>query len=349
MTDTRKSRRTAFLSGNGWGNADITPLSGDASFRRYFRLSLNGERALLMDAPPGRENLSAFLAVAQHLSAMGFSAPDIYASHTPDGFALIEDFGDATYTRLLNAGEDPCLLYECAVDVLSSLHGHADATRISLPPYDGEALLKEAALLPLWQLPARRGIRTGEETMASFGAAWETILKGLPDSGKTIVLRDFHVDNLMRLPGRQGPAACGLLDFQDALIGHPAYDLMSLLEDARRDVPQAMAGALRTRYEAGLDAGEREAFSLWYEVLAAQRHAKVGGIFLRLFLRDGKERYLAHIPHVMRLLERHLSHPVLAPLKTWLDENMPDRLEPLPGMDVAALRAELGIPDPGSP
>ncbi|HAU29305.1 MAG TPA: aminoglycoside phosphotransferase [Rhodospirillaceae bacterium] len=346
MPQEREYLQTEFLAMCGWGNADIVPLSSDASFRRYFRLSQNGMRALLMDAPPGKEKLSAYLAIGQHLISLGFSAPDIYASDTRNGFALIEDFGDDTFTRLLAQGTDPYNLYELAINVLSGLHEHPHAGRISLPAYDMDALLEEALLLPIWHLSGRRGHATQQDLLDSYAVAWKTILAQLPDMPKTLVLRDYHVDNLMRLDERSGRAACGLLDFQDALIGHPAYDLMSLLEDARRDIPQDMATALRTRYETRLAPGEREAFSLWYDVLAAQRHTKVAGIFVRLCIRDGKNRYLAHIPHVMRLLERHLSHPALTPLSVWLNANMPDRLEPLPGMDVAALRAELGLTDP---
>jgi len=341
MTDTRTEPRKEFLKTHGWQDAAITPLAADASFRRYFRLSLNGHPAMLMDSPPDKENLPAFLAIARHLTGMGFSAPDIYAEDIKTGFAILEDFGNSTYTRLLDAGEDTTPLYDMAVDVLMALHEHDEATRVEAPPYDRAVLLREAGLLPDWHLPARRGHATPDEVRASYIAAWNTIIDGLPPMSETIVLRDFHVDNLMRLDGRTGISACGLLDFQDALIGHPAYDLMSLLEDARRDLPQDMARAMRAKYETCIPAGDREAFDLWYHVLAAQRHAKVAGIFLRLCIRDDKDKYLRHIPRVMRLLESHLAHPALAPLATWLKTNMPDRLEALPGMDAQKLRAEL--------
>jgi aminoglycoside/choline kinase family phosphotransferase len=339
---SRAARRAALLARAGWGGAACAPLSSDASFRRYARLRRGGETALLMDAPPGREDAGAFARVAETLLALGLSAPRILAEDREAGFLLIEDFGEATFTRLLDGGAAPAPLYARAVDALAALHGQAEAGAAPVPFYDRDRLLAEAALLPGWYLPALTGRATSAEARAAWDAAWAAVLDALPPPAETLVLRDYHVDNLMLLEDRAGVAACGLLDFQDAVVGPAAYDLVSLLEDARRDVPEALAEAMLARYAAARPETSGEAFLRWYRVLGVQRHAKVAGIFVRLLVRDGKPRYLGHIPRVMRLLARGLEHPDLAPVARWFDRHLPEPEAPLPALEPERLRPLSG-------
>ena len=336
--DERADAIGRFLALNGWAGAKRTALAADASFRRYDRI-IDGDRtAVLMDAPPPKENVQSFVTVANHLVAMGFGAPEILAEDREKGFLLLEDLGDDTFTKILTAGGDERKLYSLAVDALIDLHRRKDAVAIpgGLPEYDHPRLLDEAILLFDWFVPAARSRYPTVAEKRDFVAAWlGAALSGLSTLPPTLVLRDFHVDNLMVRKGRAGIARCGLLDFQDALIGPRAYDLMSLLEDARRDIDPALAADMVGRYLAAFPDLDRKAFMDDFVILAAQRHAKVIGIFTRLCVRDGKDGYLKHIPRVWRLLERTLTHPALASFAAWLDDACPKELRKAP--DVAAL------------
>lgn len=340
---SRTAAHRKFLSDHGWGAAHVTPLASDASFRQYHRL-LDGERqALLMDAPPDKENIHAYVVIARHLNALGLSAPEILALDEAAGLAVIEDFGEDTYTQLLNDGADPLPLYELAVDVLIALHGRDDAAQAEAPPYDYGRLLDEAVLLVDWYLPAMTGTPTTDAVRQSYLDTWRTVFDGAPNEPGTLVLRDYHVDNLMVLKGRTGPARAGILDFQDAVIGHPAYDLVSLLEDARRDVSDDLSLAMQTRYRDALPSLAEVSLGPWYTILGVQRHAKIAGIFVRLCVRDGKPVYLPHIPRVMGLLARGLDAPELAPVKAWFDRYLPNVIQPLPAFDPAAIRQLITV------
>jgi len=321
----RKAVIQTFLATHGWHRAERTPLAGDASFRRYERLRRGNERILLMDAPPPKEDVRPFTRLARHLGALGLSAPAILAEDAAAGLLLIEDFGDATFTRILADGGDERTLYEMAVDVLVALHQMPPDRTVpaGLRPYDDEALLAEVFLLTDWYMPSVMGRQTPAPVRRAYGQAWLDAFAAVRTQPATLVLRDYHVDNLMVLDGRTGIAACGLLDFQDALAGPAAYDLMSLIEDARRDIDPGLADALRRRYAAAFPDLDRPAFDAAFAVLAAQRHAKVIGIFTRLCRRDGKPRYLGHIPRLWRLLERALQHPNLAAVAEWFVRNIP--------------------------
>lgn len=322
-----------FLAGAGWRGAAVRPLAGDASFRRYFRVTRGEARAVLMDAPPGKEDVRPFVRVGRHLRALGLCAPDILAADEALGLLLLEDFGDATFTRLLAGGAEASELYGLAVDVLIALHRLPAVVAVpaGLPPYDERRLLDEALLLVDWYLPAVSGRPLPAAVRDEYVAAWGAVLPLAAGDRQTLVLRDFHVDNLMRLDGRRGLAACGLLDFQDAVVGAAAYDLMSLLEDARRDVDPALKAAMVARYLRAMAAGiDVAAFEAAFRVLAAQRHAKVIGIFTRLCRRDGKPSYLVHIPRVWRLLEAALAAPPLAPVAAWFARHLPPQLRRVP-------------------
>jgi aminoglycoside/choline kinase family phosphotransferase len=314
----------AFLAKCGWAEAARDKLPGDASFRRYERLTLDGRRAMLMDAPPPKEDVRPFLRVARHLTKLGFSAPHVFEADEANGLLLLEDLGDDTFTRLLAKGEDETALYELAVDALIGLHlvPIDKVLPLGTLPYDEAKLLEEARLLTDWFLPAM-DMRLPAEALAAYEAAWRAAFKALDGQPYTLVLRDYHVDNLMRLPARAGISACGLLDFQDALTGPTAYDLVSLLEDARRDLAPGLADAMIARYLAAFPKLDRERFAAACAVLAAQRNAKIVGIFTRLSRRDGKHHYLAHLPRVWRLLNGDLEHPALAGVRAWCDEHVP--------------------------
>ncbi len=317
MRPERNAAIEIFLNRHGWGDAARSPLADDASFRRYERLAMGGRTAVLMDAPPDHEDIRPFRDMAGHLRGLGYSAPDIFASDEIRGFLLLEDLGDDTFTRVLAGGGDETTLYENAVDVLIDLHRRPAGEAIpgGLACYDDRLLLDEANLLPVWACPAGldRAARVDYET------AWREVLPRLHEQPQTLVLRDYHVDNLLWLPERGGVRACGLLDFQDAVAGPAGYDLMSLLEDARRNLGKGLKAALLDRYAAALPNFDKVAF----DILAAQRHAKVIGIFTRLSVRDGKPGYLHHIPRVWGLLEKSLENPVLNSLKKWFDRHIP--------------------------
>jgi aminoglycoside/choline kinase family phosphotransferase len=322
MFEARAASRL-FLDSHGWAGVEPVPLAGDASFRHYFRLTDGKRRAVLMDAPPPREDVRPFAAVAAHLAALGLSAPRVLAKDTHAGFLLLEDFGDDTFTRALAGGADERALYSLAVDTLIALHRHPAQAKVDVPAYDDAVLDREASLLVDWFLPAWRGAPVPDGDVRAYLAEWRRVYPLARVGAPGLVLRDYHVDNLVRLPGRTGVAACGLLDFQDALIGPRAYDLASLVEDARRDVDPALAKACLERYLDAFPDLSREAFATAATVMAAQRNAKIVGIFVRLARRDGKPQYLRHIPRVWRLLEGDLAHPALAGLRAWFDDNVP--------------------------
>jgi N-acetylmuramate 1-kinase len=331
----RQAAIAGFLAAAGWRGVTPTPLAADASFRRYFRLVDNGRRAVLMDAPPPHEDVRPYVAVAGTLRGHGLSAPEIFAEDAELGMLLIEDFGDDTYTRLLARGADETRLYTLAIDTLIALQ-RAVTEPPALPPYDEEALLREASLLVEWYAPAVLGAKLTAAPYEEYLALWRELARLVETDAPTLVLRDYHVDNLMLLDGRSGVRGCGLLDFQDALAGPASYDLVSLLEDARRDVPVTLREAMTERYLAAFPAFDRAQFHRSAAILAAQRNAKIIGIFTRLWLRDGKPQYLVHIPRVWRLLEADLQEPALGKLAAWLDRHLPATARRIPDRRSAA-------------
>ncbi|MCG5515631.1 MULTISPECIES: aminoglycoside phosphotransferase family protein [unclassified Ectothiorhodospira] len=301
-----------------------TLLSADASFRRYFRLRDHNASRVIMDAPPDRESAEDFVHIAEILQELGLSAPRIHAFDRSQGFLLLEDLGDHTFSRALGEGADEAGLYRLATDTLVELHRNWSRHHTRrIPPYDETALLREADLFTQWYWPEAFHAGCDTHVQERFQQAWRQALEPVYRLPPTLVLRDYHVDNLMVLAGRQGVAACGLLDFQDALIGSPAYDLVSLLRDARRDVDPTVAETMVARYRdafPGLDANTLDD-SFW--ILGAQRTTKIIGIFTRLWRRDNKPSYLRHLPRLWRLLEQELAHPALTPVRKWFDTYLP--------------------------
>jgi aminoglycoside/choline kinase family phosphotransferase len=323
--DTTDPRARAL---NGWlqqrhpGFAPPQPLGADASFRRYFRTRRGDTPFVVMDAPPTHEDIRPFLRIASVLHELGLRAPRILDTDPEQGFILMEDLGDQTFTRALAAGVPETDLYTLAARVLAALQSRWSereatlAPAAALPLYDTGLLLREARLFIDWYWPKVHGADAEPETRADFEQAWGSVLEAIPELPTTLVLRDFHVDNLMLLRGGEGVAACGLLDFQDAVAGSPAYDLVSLLQDARRDVSAPIAERIldATLVEGSWPAAE---FLHHYRVFGAQRTVKIIGIFTRLERRDHKPGYQVHQPRLWRLLDRGLRYPELAPVADW--------------------------------
>jgi aminoglycoside/choline kinase family phosphotransferase len=310
-----------FLGDAGWGDATIDPIPGDASFRRYFRLHRFGEAsAMLMHAPPPEEDPVPFLNVADYLIAHGLRAPEVIAADPDRGWVLLEDFGNDRMRDWLDENPDGELAaYEKAIDALVKLH---DQPAGPFPPYDMATYTREHLLFVEWYCPA---IGLGVDETA-YRHAWDEVLEplyGRQQPGVT-VLRDYHAENIMLLGDPREGTEQGLIDFQDALVGHPAYDLVSLLQDARRDVSPILERVMIGRYLGAMDTGPD--FEADYASLGAQRNAKIVGIFTRLYKRDGKPRYLDLIPRVWEALERDLAHPALAPVAAWFDRNIPSEI-----------------------
>jgi N-acetylmuramate 1-kinase len=306
-----------FLARCGWAGARVDPLAGDASFRRYFRVVDGPRTAVLMDAPPAHEDVRPFVAVAEWLHSVGLSAPEILARDIDHGLLLLGDFGDWRLREFLDS--DPSReveLYELATDVLVHLHGHPPME--GLPVHGMDQWLEELSLFTDWYCPAL-GLSVDVD---GFRSAWMQVLQPVSKDGlgPVTVLRDYHAENVMLVRGREGVRHFGLLDFQDALSGHPAYDLASVLEDARRDVPPEIERSMIDRYVAAT--GNGEAFERAYWALAAQRNTRILGVFTRLWKRDNKPHYTAFQPRMWGLLERDLAQPGLEPVRRWFDLNI---------------------------
>jgi len=307
-----------FLAGAGWQGAEIEPLPGDASFRRYYRVRRGEQTAMLMDAPPPNEDPTPFLRAARWLDGNNMRAPRILADDPERGLVLLEDFGTARMRDYLDAWPgDEADVYRGAIDALVALHQLPAGPFLD---YTMSEYLREVRLFIDWYCTAQKLY----VDVPGFTAAWESVLADLLPRQRpgVTVLRDYHAENIMLLGSL---ANQGLLDFQDALVGHPAYDLVSLLQDARRDVAPELEAAMFDHYirSAG---GDAEQFLADYARLGAQRNTKIVGIFVRLWKRDGKPRYLDLIPRVWGLLERDLAHPALAPVAAWFDANIPAEL-----------------------
>ena len=357
MSAERTAEIDAFLKTAGWAAAQRTPMPGDASTRRYIRLEHAGRRAMLMDQPQGAEapvasatatpeerrtlgynavarlagaDVGRFVAAANFLRAQGLSAPEIVAADVARGLAVIEDLGDALYFDVADESNET-ELYAAAAEVLAALHAR-DAPSLLLPDktlhtYDETAQIAEIDLLTEWFMPIALGRAANVEETAEHRTLWSHVLRETLTPSPVFVHRDYHAQNLMWLPHRKGLARVGLIDFQDAVAGSRAYDLISLVEDARRDVAPEVARTTTAHYlqamrRQGTPLDER-AFRSQMAVMAAQRNAKIAGIFSRLYKRDGKPRYLAYLPRVWGYLNRDLEDPALARLKAWYDRAIP--------------------------
>ena len=319
----REGQRRAFAARAGWGDARRETIAGDASARRYERLARGDTTVVLMDDPPPGHSVVPFVRIARLLRGMGCSAPEIFDSDEVLGFALLEDLGDDSFSALLTAPDASSLertLYEAATDVLIDLHRRPAPP--DLPGYDPAWLLSDAALI----LETAIGDTAESPMAAEFETAWRGPLEEATQGPAVLCLRDFHAGNLMWLPAR-GDGGCGasgigrvgLLDFQDARAGPAAYDLVSLLQDARRDLGGGLEAAMVARYLNASPDLDGAAFRAAYAILGAQRAVRIIGVFHRLAKRDSKPAYLAHLPRLWRHLDADLVHPSLAPVRSWFE------------------------------
>ena len=317
MSD-RTAASTRFLQQAGWGDAARSFLAGDASDRRYDRLRLSGQSAVLMNAPPGKgDDPKDFIAIGAHLNALGLSAPRILAQDLKLGFLLIEDLGDGVFARLIeDAPEREMELYAAATDVL--LHLQSSPAPTGLPDLTAQDWAKAAAFALDWY---RFGVTGKRVNTDKFTELLTQAMQRYADGPRVLILRDYHAENLLWLPDRSGLERVGLLDFQLGQMGQPAYDLVSLLQDARRDVPPATEAAMIKRFQART---AHDNFETAYAVVGAQRALRILGIFARLCMVGGKSNYLALIPRVWRQLQRNLAHPALAPLAAYCAEMLPE-------------------------
>ncbi len=309
-----------FIATTDWAGAVRKPLAGDASNRRYERLERGAETAVLMDAPREKgEDVRPFVRIARFLTAQGLSAPEILAQDEAHGFLLLEDLGDDLFASVISrAPELEVPLYDAATDVLVAL-------RRATPPeglaaYDTEVMLNMAGLAYRWYLGPTLGEDAAAE--AAFRQAFRPVLEAHDSATRVLIQRDYHAENLLWLPQRDGSARVGLLDFQDAMTGHPAYDLVSVLQDARRDVPLDIEAHMIRRYviETGADDA---AFRAAYAVLGVQRNLRILGVFGRLCLVNGKPHYIDFIPRVWAFIIRNLRHPALAPVAAVILNDLP--------------------------
>jgi N-acetylmuramate 1-kinase len=313
-------------------SASMHALHQDASNRRYYRLIGAKRPSLLMDSPPGLENLSQFVKVATFLSATGLGVPTIYEVDEESGYAVIEDFGGDTFTSLLNqsgdrhdtVAED---LYRMAVDTLVCLHKKTEAVPKGFPDYMADQMAEAACLILDWYIPELRGQLVSSNGRAAYKGAWLDVLSHV-SKDTTLVLRDFHVDNLMLRNNQKGIARCGVIDFQDAARGPRLYDLASLLEDARRPVSGALKASMQQYYASQMDIEITPEFAQSFVSLAAQRHSRVAGVFVRLAQRDKRQHYLQYLPLVMGMLASAIDNPVLEEPRSILDALCPTWRDP---------------------
>jgi len=357
LTTTRDETIRAFLAAAGWGDAVRRPLAGDASTRRYERLSLNGRPAVLMDWPSGpdapvaagraaysrvahlAEDVRAFVAVGEHLRGLGLSAPEIHAADIAQGLLLIEDLGDDVYGTLIEKGAGPAgepldELYRAGIETLLRLQSSpapavlpvGNGEMHAVPHFDDGVFRGELDVLLDWHFPVVLGREAEPDERAEFHQCWSELWPSIDAGPATLFLRDYHSPNILWLGARRGAARVALIDYQDALIGSRAYDVVSFLQDARRDVPPEREAAMRALYveraKSALPDFDEQEFLAAYAALGAERALRLMGLWPRLLKRDGKPQYMAHMPRTVDYLRRNLAHPALAALKTWLEAHV---------------------------
>jgi len=319
----RKSALDALLGQTGWAGADLAPIPSDCSFRRYLRVRKGAETRIVMDAPPALcESIAPFVEIDRILINFHLKAPDIYAFDADAGLAVMEDMGRDSFTAVLAARPlEEMRLYEHAVCALEQIE--RCAAPAGVPEYSRELLRKEAHLPIEWYFSRVIGARDLAQATDDYIALWEKLLPLAEPESPVLVHRDYHADNLMWLPNASGAAKVGMLDFQDAVIGHPAYDLASLLEDVRRIVSDKVIDALLERRAARFTPAQQKIFARDYALFSAQRNCKILGIFARMALLYGKPSYLRLLPNTWRALERAMRHDALSELRSWCDAYFP--------------------------
>ena len=311
----RDSLLRQFLEQNKITNYQLEKVAGDASFRHYSRAIIGNKSFIVMDAPPEKEDVHPFCKIADFLLQNNFSAPQIFADDYQNGFLLLEDFGDDSYRKVLEkTPSEQDQLYANAVDLLVELKNVNPPQ--NLPIYDQKLLLREVMLFVDWYLPNVAKKPLDDDQKQEFQNIWLGLFEQLSPA-KIVVLRDYHADNLMLLKNRNGIKKVGLLDFQDAVVGVAAYDLVSLLEDARRDVDKNLQEKMLQHYLKKSNCNV-EQFLLDYQILSLQRNIKIIGIFARLVFRDGKQNYLNFLPRVFGYVNSRLDNQLFKSIKPFL-------------------------------
>ena len=325
MNQHRENLRTSFIKDHGWHDATVSFLAGDASNRTYYRLEKSsGEQAVLMDAYGETEKVKEFIEIDHLLEDLGCSVPRILGQDLETRFILLEDLGDQTFTQCLKEGMAAEPLYTAAVDTLVEVHQKFDITaHPSLPTYDLDHMLEKVNLFLTWYYPYVHGCDLTPAIRESWEDAWRKALKILEPAPKTLILRDYHVDNLLWLPDRQGIKRCGLLDFQDANLGPTVYDLVSLFEDVRLDVCPAITEKLLDRYLKNFPILDKDMFMAQYYTAGAQRIVRILGVFLRIFKQTQRDHYLQFLPRAWKWLENDLKHGNLGDIHLWFEEHFP--------------------------
>ena len=361
MSSEREAERLEFLKAAGLAGAERHPLPGDASTRRYERLVRpDGVTLMLMDQAPAAESMvcepgmtpeqrrasgwnatarlsagriEAFAGVAAYLRSLGLSAPEILALDAPRGLAVLEDYGDGLFAHVIADGQDEEPLYLGAIEALARLHeamppASLDANGLSWPllDYDATALQGGADLFVEWLPRLDPRLSFDDTAKAEWAMAWGPLVARGAEGATVLAHRDYHAENLIWLPDRSGAARVGMIDFQDAVRAHPSWDLHSLLQDARRDVPPEIEAQALARYFELRPQIDRDAFMADYAALAALNEARILGIFARLVARDGKPRYRAFMPRMWRHLEQNLKRPELAQVAAWFDRHVPQEI-----------------------
>lgn len=318
---SRESDLSFFLDQNGWGSADRIPLASDASARTYKRLVKEKETAILMNSPLS-ERPDQFVLIDELLRNTGVHAPKILAQDLTNGFLILEDFGNDTFTNLLKKGVSEFDIYQKGINTLIQIQKNIVLPADGIPVYSFERMMNGVMMLPNWFGKYVLPDGLTEAAVAEFRNIWETLIHKLDGTPNTLVLLDYHADNLMITPAGD----CGVLDFQDACIGPVGYDLMSLLEDERRDVSESVRDSLIEHYFKSIPDLDTPAVRESLSIIAMQRHTRVVGIFMRLFLRDKKDKYPKMIPFVWELIRRHLDEPVFKDYKNWINRYIPEEV-----------------------
>ena len=314
-----------FFIKNNFKNYSLTPIKSDASFRKFFFIKDKNKSFVFFTSPKLKENNTGYIKVSKLFSKIGLSVPKIIDYDKKKGFFLIEDFGNNTYSKYLKDGFSEYKLYDLAVENLIYLQKKTHFFPKNSSKYTNKKFMDEVKLFLLWYWPAIFKKKPEKTITYSFLKIWNELLLPMLNAKKVIVHRDFHIDNLFFLKDRLGIQKCGLIDFQDSIEGPRAYDLVSLLEDARRDVNQKIYSQMYAKFVKTLNKSDKKKFQKEYQILAANRHIKVIGIFTRLYVRDGKKNYIKHIPRLWNLLEKNLESTNLLSLRLWFNEYFPKK------------------------
>ncbi len=321
MSAARSTKRDQFLQTHKYEPTQLAFLASDMSLRRYYRLS--APRRVLMDAP-FPEDPKQFINIARYLQECGLRAPSILEHCLDNGFVLLEDFGDHTFTAILkNTPEKEAELYQTSMKVLKHLHKEAKKQPEFIASYTIEKLLSEAEVFIDWYWQALKGTPVSKLIKIEFLNAWRNAFEQIPKTPQSLVLRDYHVDNLMIVDEQEDIKGCGLLDFQDALWGSVVYDVVSLLEDARRDITPSLVDQMWVSFLKDVPDSEHQNHRTAATILGAGRHTKVIGVFVRYAIKHGKNDYLKHLPRLWKYLEKSLIIPELSQVKNWFNRYLP--------------------------